>query len=55
MIVYEILDSKSNRLIFVEQEAIARELCLVNTDFSCRPVFVAETFGGAEIELMNLR
>lgn len=50
-LVYEILDYIGERLIFVEREEIARELCLVNKDISYRPIFVAEDFGSAKIEL----
>ena len=50
-LVYEILDYKSSRLIFVEREEIARELCLIHKDISYRPIFVAEDFGSAKIEL----
>lgn len=52
-LVYEILDYKSSRLIFVEWEEIARELCLIHKDISYRPIFVAEDFGSAKIELKN--
>ena len=50
-IVYEILDHTGGRLIFVEREEIARELCLIHKDISYRPIFVAEDFGSAKIEL----
>lgn len=52
-LVYEILDYESSRLIFVEREEIARELCLANEDISYRPIFVAEDLDSAKIELKN--
>ena len=54
-LVYEILDDIGERLIFVEREEIARELCLTYKHISYRPIFVAEDLSSAKIELKNMR
>lgn len=50
-LVYEILDRFGVRLFFVADDGIARELCLVNNDLSYRPIFVAEDYGSATLQL----
>lgn len=50
-LVYEILNQFGFRELFVEREEIARELCLNNNNLSYRPIFVAEDYGSAVMEL----
>ena len=51
MIVYEILDRSGFRLFCVADDGIARELCLNNNNLSYRPLFVAEDYGSAILQL----
>ena len=53
-LVYEILNQFGFRVIFVEREETARELCLNNLNLSYRPIFVAEDYGSALLELKRV-
>ena len=49
--MYEILDRSGFRLFCVADDGIARELCLNNNNLSYRPLFVAEDYGSATLQL----
>lgn len=53
-LVYEILDRFGFRLFCVANDKIARELCLINNNLSYRPLFVAEDYGSATLQLRQI-
>lgn len=55
MLVYEIVNNHGRRLIYVKNESIARELCLVDLELAYRPLYVAEDLSSAKIDLREKR
>ena len=53
-LVYEILDRFGVRLFCVADDGIARELCLNNNNLSYRPLFIAEDYGSATLQLKQI-